>query len=207
MIIKHRDFSPKIDPSAYIAPTAVVCGNVAIEKDSRIMYGAILDSEGSHIEIGKCVIICENAVIRATALPGKDYPVIIGNNAFVGPHTTLLGCTIEPNSYVAAGATVLHGSIIKSGSVVAVSAFVHANTVIPEGFLVPPHTVAIGNPVKLYGTDDKEALKEAVKAVGFVKIAFGAEADWKDGGKRYKKATEVRSIEFKEHFNDIILDE
>ena len=116
MIIKHRGFSPKIDPSAYLAPTAVVCGNAAIEKDSRIMYGAILDSEGSHIEIGKCVIICENAVIRATALPGKDYPVIIGNNTFVGPHATLLGCTIEPNSYIATGATVLHGSVIKSGS-------------------------------------------------------------------------------------------
>ena len=207
MIIKHRGFEPKIDPSVFVAPTAVVCGNVDIMKNSRIMYGAILDSEGSHVKIGECVIVCENAVIRATALPDKYYPVIIGNNVNVGPHATLLGCAIESYSFIATGATILHGSVVCSGAVVAVSAFVHANTVIPEGFLVPPQTVAIGNPVKIYGSDDKEALADAVRAVGFIKTAYGVEADWEDKGKRYKMTTEVRSKEFEEHFNDIILDQ
>ncbi|RZD15268.1 MAG: gamma carbonic anhydrase family protein [Candidatus Acidulodesulfobacterium ferriphilum] len=206
MIIRHRGFEPQIGHSVFVAPTAVVCGKVGIGKDSRIMYGAVLDSEGSHIEIGECVIILENAVIRATALPDKNNPVIIGNNVNVGPHATLLGCTVGPNSFIATGATILHGAIIQSGAVVAVSAFVHANTVIPKGFLVPPHTVAIGSPVKIYGTDDKEALADAVRAVGFVKAAYGVEADWEDGGKRYKRVTEARSKELGEHFNDIILD-
>ena len=206
MIIRHRGFEPQIGHSVFVAPTAVVCGKVGIGKDSRIMYGAVLDSEGSHIKIGECVIILENAVIRATALPDKNNPVIIGNNVNVGPHATLLGCTVGPNSFIATGATILHGAIIQSGAVVAVSAFVHANTVIPKGFLVPPHTVAIGSPVKIYGTDDKEALADAVRAVGFIKAAYGVEADWKDGGKRYKSVTEARSKELKEHFSDIILD-
>lgn len=46
----------------------------------------------------------------------------------------------------------------------------------------------------------------AVRAVGFVKAAYGVEADWKDGGKRYRKVTEAMSKELKEHFSDIILD-
>lgn len=76
MLIKHRGFEPVIDPSVFIAPTAVLVGKVIVDKESRIMYGAVLDSEGSKIEIGECTIICENAVIRATASGDKEHPVL-----------------------------------------------------------------------------------------------------------------------------------
>ena len=59
MIIKHRGFKPKYESSVFIAPTAVVIGKVSIGKVSRVMYGSILDSEGSRVEIGECSIICE----------------------------------------------------------------------------------------------------------------------------------------------------
>ncbi|MDA8214591.1 MAG: hypothetical protein M0Z64_04850 [Nitrospiraceae bacterium] len=207
MLIKHRGFEPVVDPSVFVAPTAALVGRVAVSKKSRIMYGAVIDSEGSEIKIGECTIICENAVLRATASGDMEHPVLIRDNVFVGPHATLLGCTIEPCSYIATGATVLQGAIIHSGAVVAVGALVHANTIIPEGFFIPPNTIAIGDPVKIYSPDEKELLAVAIKSIGFAKVAFGIEAQWEDRITRYKKATEIRSMEFGNHFDDVIIEE
>ncbi|MCL4536608.1 MAG: acyltransferase [Nitrospirae bacterium] len=207
MLIKHRGFEPVVDSSVFIAPTAVLVGRVAVGRDSRIMYGAVLDSEGSEIKIGECTINCENAVLRATASGDREHPVLIRDNVFIWPHATLLGCTVEPCSYIATGATVLQGAVVHSGAVVAVGALVHAKTVVPEGFFIPPNTIAIGDPVKIYSPDEKELLAEAIKSIGFAKIAFGIEAQWEDRLSRYKQATEVRSKEFGSHFNDVILDE
>jgi len=133
------------------------------------------------------------------------HPVLVGDHVFISPHSTLLGCTVEPCSYVATGATVLQGAIIHSGAVVAVGALVHANTVVPGEFFVPPNTIAIGDPIKLYSPSEKDALDNAIKSTEFAKTAFGVEARWEDRLSRYKQATEVRSKEFENHFDDVVL--
>lgn len=206
MKIRHRNSEPIIHSSAYVAPTAVLVGNVKVGPRSRIMYGAVLDSEGSSIEVGNCSIICENTVIRATSSGNEDHRVLIGDNVFVGPQSTLLGCAIEPCSYLATGVTILQGAKIKSGAVVAVGALVHANTVIPEGFFVPPNTIAIGDPVQVHSPDEKEALTKAIKSIGFAKVAFNVDAEGKNRLSIHRKITEVRSEEFEEHVNDSIID-
>lgn len=205
MLVKHRGFEPMVDLSAFVAPTAALVGRVEVGPRSRIMYGAVLDSEASRIEIGECTVICENAVLRATASGDVDHPVLIGDHVFISPHSALLGCTVEACSYIATGATVLQGAIIHSGAVVAVGALVHANTVVPGEFFVPPNTIAIGDPIKLYSPNEKEALNNAIKTTEFAKIAFGIETQWEDRVSRYKQSTEVRSKEFESHFDDIIL--
>ncbi|NIO22158.1 MAG: acyltransferase, partial [Candidatus Aenigmarchaeota archaeon] len=198
-------FEPIVDSSVFVAPTAALVGRVEVGPRSRIMYGAVLDSEASRIEIGECVVICENAVLRATTSGDVDHPVLIGDHVFISPHSTLLGCTVEACSYIATGATVLQGAIIHSGAVVAVGALVHANTVVPGEFFIPPNTIAIGDPIKLYSPSEKEALDNAIKSTEFAKTAFGIEIQWEDRLSRYKQTTEVRSKEFESHFDDIIL--
>ncbi len=205
MFIKHRGFEPVVDSSVFVAPTAVLVGRVRVGPRSRILYGAVLDSEGSRVEVDECTIICENAVLRATASGDVDHPVLIGDHVFISPHATLLGCTIESCSYIATGATVLQGATVHSGGVVAVGALVHANTVVPGEFFVPPNTIAIGDPIKLYSPDEKEALTHAIRSIGFAKVAFGVKAQWEDRISRYMQSTEVRSKEFEGHFDDIIL--
>ena len=202
MLIRHRGFEPRIHSSAYIAPNTVISGKVEVGPRSRIMYGSVLDSEGSCIDIGECTIICENAVLRATACGDVDHPVLVGNHVFVSPHATLLGCTVESYSYIATGATVVQGALIHSEAIVAVGAFVHANTVVPAKFFVPPNCIAVGNPIRVFSPDEKEALVDAIKALGFTKIAFGVDPREND---RVKKATEVRSKEFESHFDDVVL--
>ncbi|MFX0103981.1 MAG: gamma carbonic anhydrase family protein [Candidatus Hodarchaeota archaeon] len=205
MIIKHRGFEPKFDSSVFIAPTATIIGKVSIGKDSRIMYGSTLDSEGSKIEIGECTVVCENAVLRATASGNREYPVIIGDYVFISPQSTLIGCEIESNSYIATGATILQGAVVQSGSAVAVGALVHANTVIPANSFIPPNNIAIGDPMKIYRPKDQEALAKAIKSIEFAKVAFNVDANWENRFERYRQATMVRSKEFESHFNDEII--
>jgi carbonic anhydrase/acetyltransferase-like protein (isoleucine patch superfamily) len=205
MLIKHRGFKPQLDSSVFVAPNATLVGKIKIAPNSRIMYGAVIDSEGSKIEIGECSIICENAVIRATASGNVDHPVSVGDHVFISPHATLLGCTVESYSYIATGATVVQGATIQRGAIVAVGAFVHANAAIPRDFFVPPNTIAIGDPVRIFSPDEKDTLVDAIRSIGFTKIAFDVESQVHNRLSIMKKATEVRSKEFESHFDDEIL--
>ncbi len=205
MIVKNRGAVAEIDKSAFVAPNATLVGRVRVGHNSRIMYGATLDSEGSRIEVGEYTIICENATLRATAVASVEHPVLLGDHVFVSPHATLLGCKIERASYIATGATVLHGAVVQKGSVVAVGGFVHAKTVIPSGFLVPPYMIAIGDPVRLYSPNDKE-LPEAIKANEFSKEAFGVDTEWNNLIEKYIEVTNVRSDEFRSHLDDEVIE-
>jgi len=205
MLIKHRNNKPSVDDTAYIAPTAVLVGKVKVGSRSRIMYGAVIDSEGSEVNIGECSIICENSVVRATDTGSEEHPVSIGAHVFIGPQSTVLGCTVEPCSYLATGVTVLQGAKIESGAVVAVGALIHANTVIPKDFFVPPHAVAIGDPVQVFSPDEKEAMSRAIVSLGFARVAFNIDAAGKSRRDIYKEATEIRSKEFAHHDGDEIV--
>lgn len=206
MKVRHRGYEPRVDASVYVAPTAVLVGNVEVGARARVMYGAILDSEASTISIGDDSIVCENAVIRATAQGGTPHPVMIADHVFIGPHATVLGCTLARCVYVATGATILQGAEVGPGSVVAVGALVHANTVVPEGTFIPPCNIAIGNPVKIYAPGD-ENLIGAIKSIGFPSTAFGVKPDPTDRLAVCRGATEARSREFEAHLSDEVLDE
>jgi carbonic anhydrase/acetyltransferase-like protein (isoleucine patch superfamily) len=205
MLLRHRGREPVIDSSAFVAPTATLVGDVRIGPRARVMYGAVLDAEASRIEVGECAIICEHAVLRATAAGGTSRPVLLADHVFVGPHATLLGCHIDRCAYVATGVTVLHAARIGAGGSVAVGALVHGGTVLPEEFFVPPNMVAVGDPVRVHPPDDPVALGEAVRSTGFARLAFGVEAAWEDRITRYEQAAEVRSREFAAHADDMVL--
>lgn len=194
MLIRHRGHEPRVDPSAYVAPTATLVGRVRVGPRARVMYGAVLDAEDGSIDVGECSVVCENAVLRGE--------VQLGDHVFVGPHATLLGCRVGRCVYLATGATVLQEAVLGAGAVVAIGAAVHATTALPEEFFVPPNTVAIGGQV--YAPGDP-GLPQAIKGVGFAKVAFGIEADWEDRIHRYERAAEVRSTQFAGHADDEIV--
>jgi len=172
-----------------------------------VMFGAVINSEGSRICIGENVIISENAVIRATATGNKDHSINIGDNVFIGPHSTILGATLEPCSYIATGATVLQGAKICSGAVITVGALIHANTLIPKDFFVPPNMIAIGDPVQLFSPDQKQEIGKAIVSIGFANVAFNIEVSGKSRAEIYKETTLVRSKEYEAHFSDKIIEE
>ena len=205
MLLRHRGREPVIDPSAFVAPTATLVGDVRVGPRARVMYGAVLDAEASRIDLGECAIVCEHAVLRATAAGGTPRPVVVADHAFVGPHATLLGCRVDRCAYLATGVTVLHGARVGAGGSVAVGALVHAGAVVPDEFFLPPNMVAVGDPVRVLAPEDPEALGEAVRSTGFARLAFGVEADWEDRIARYQRSAEVRSEEFAAHADDRVL--
>jgi len=205
MLIRNRGAEPIVDASAFVAPTAVLVGRGLVGPRARVMYGGVVGSEASKGEVGGAAIVCENAVLRATSAGGVDLPVVVGAHAFIGPHATLLGCTVEPACYVATGATVLQGATVGSGAVVAVGALVHANAKVPSEYFVPPNTIAVGDPLQVYAPGD-EGLPEAIRSANFARTAFGVRTAWEDRIQRYRETAEVRAEEFGSHLDDTVLD-
>ena len=97
MIIEHEGHAPRIDPSAYVAPNAVVSGDVEIGPDSRILFGAVITDDGGPVRVGSRVTVMENAVVRGRA----RFPTMIGDHSLVGPHAHLNGTRIGAKVFIA----------------------------------------------------------------------------------------------------------
>jgi len=97
MLLEHQGKRPHTHETAYIAPTATVCGDVTIGAESRVLFGAVLVPEGGPVTIGGHCIIMEQALLRGTA----RHPVRLADHVLVGPHAHLSGCTVEDSVSIA----------------------------------------------------------------------------------------------------------
>ena len=169
MIFTHLGRSPRIDPSAYVAPNAVVCGDVSIGPDCRILFGAQIIAEGGSIEIGRECIVMENAVLRA----GARHSLAIGNNCLIGPNAHVVGCRIEDEVFIATGAAIFHAAHLGKGSEIRVNAVVHLKTHLPAGATVPIGWIAVGDPASILPPDQHEKIWEIQKPLNFPLTVYG----------------------------------
>jgi carbonic anhydrase/acetyltransferase-like protein (isoleucine patch superfamily) len=169
MILTHNHQTPKIDPTAYIAPTATICGDVTIGPSCRIMFGACIVAEGGSIEIGSHCIVLENAVIRST----PAHACRIGDHCLVGPHTHLVGCTVEDEVFIATGAAIFHGATLRKRSEVRINGMVHLQTELPEDATVPIGWVAVGVPAQILPPDKHDQIWAIQKPLNFPLTAYG----------------------------------
>ena len=176
MIVTHLGRSPRIDPSAYVAPNAVVCGDVSIGADCRILFGAQIIAEGGSIEIGRECIVMENAVLRS----GARHSLRIGNNCLIGPNAHLVGCRIEDEVFIATGAAIFHGAHLGKGSEIRVNAVVHLKTHLPAGATVPIGWVAVGEPASVLPPDEHERIWAIQKPLNFPLTVYGFEREEAD---------------------------
>jgi carbonic anhydrase/acetyltransferase-like protein (isoleucine patch superfamily) len=201
MILVHRSKRPTIDPSAYVAPTAVVCGEVTIGPESCVGFGAVLVAEGAPLTIGTRCVIRENSTIRSVA----GHPVRIGNNVLVGPGSSLSGCTIEDEAFLATGVTVFHDAIIKRAAEIRINAIVHIRTVVEEDSTVPIGWIAVGNPAKLFPPDRHDELWATLRPLNFPSLVYGVERG--PGGRAdMRQITERVTRSLHEHRNDQMID-
>jgi carbonic anhydrase/acetyltransferase-like protein (isoleucine patch superfamily) len=171
MIIKHDGVSPRIDSTAWVAPNAVICGNVAVGPGCRIMYGAQVIAESGSITIGRECIIMENAVLRSSA----RHPLRIGNNCLVGPNAHVVGCTVEDEVFIATGAAIFHSAHLGKGSEVRVNGVVHLKSYLAAGETVPIGWVAVGNPAQIFSPSEHEQIWEVQKPLNFPLTVYGFE--------------------------------
>src|ERR1700722_13207426 len=120
MLIKHRGAVPEIDPSAYVAPTAVLCGAVRIDPGARVLFGAVLTAEDGEVSLGARSIVMENAVVRGRA----RHPVVIGDDVLVGPHAHVNGAQVGDGCFLATGAALFPGSVAGARSEIRIGAVV-----------------------------------------------------------------------------------
>jgi len=127
---------PKVHRDAYIAPTAVLIGDVEIEAGASIWFGAVLRGDEATIKVGEGANVQDNAVIHCA----ENLPTVIERNASVGHSAQLEGCTVEQGALVGMGATMLQRSRLGAGSMLA------AGAVLQEGANIPPGQMAAGVP-------------------------------------------------------------
>jgi len=176
MILTHLGKTPRIDASAYVAPNAVVCGDVTIGADCRILFGAQVIAEGGSIAIGRECIVMENAVLRA----GVRHSLGIGNNCLIGPNAHVVGCTIADEVFIATGAAIFHGARLGKGCEVRVNAVVHLKTLLPPGTTVPIGWVAVGDPASILPADRHQRIWEIQKPLNFPLTVYGLEREEAD---------------------------
>jgi carbonic anhydrase/acetyltransferase-like protein (isoleucine patch superfamily) len=142
-----------IHPSAFIAPTAAVMGDVTVGQDASIWYHTVLRGDMAPIVIGAQSNIQDGTVVHVD----EGIPCTVGQRVAVGHRVILHGCTVGDDCLIAMGSVLLNGVSIGSGSVVA------AGAVVPEGMQVPPKSLVMGVPGRIIRSVDA-ALANRVKA-------------------------------------------
>lgn len=139
MIMAFQGRMPKIGRRVYIAPTAMIIGDVEIAEGASIWFGAVLRGDMALIRVGRDTNIQDNCTVHV------DYekPAIIGDRVTVGHNAVIHGCTIEEHCLIGINAVVLSDAHICKGSVVA------AASVVREGQKVGPHHLVAGTPAVL----------------------------------------------------------
>lgn len=142
------DVHPQIDDAVWIAPSAVIVGDVVIGPEVGIWFGAVARGDIERITIGARTNVQENAVLHTDS----GYPLTIGANVTIGHAAIVHGCSIGDNSLIGMGATVLNGARIGRNCLIGANALVTENKVIPDNSLV------MGAPAKVVRAIDEEGI-------------------------------------------------
>lgn len=171
MRIEHRGRSPRIDPSATVAPGAIVSGDVVIAAGARILHGAVLTGEDGSVHIGAETVVLEHAVVRGRG----GHPAVIGSHVMVGPHAHVNGATIGDRAFIATGASVFPGAVVGEGAEVRINGVVQVNSTLEAGAVVPIGWVAVGAPAQLFSPDRHEEIWAIQQALDFPGTVYGVD--------------------------------
>jgi len=169
MLIEHRGASPRIDPSAYVAPTAVVSGDVTIGAEARILHGAVVTAEDGTVTIGARVVVMEHALVRGRA----KHHVSIGDDVLIGPHAHVNGATIGDEVFIATGASLFPGSTVETGSELRINSVLQVNSRIGSGESLPIGWVAVGDPAQMFPPERHDEIWAIQRELDFGGTVYG----------------------------------
>ena len=136
---RRLHYTPDIHPSAFVAPTANIIGDVALAEESSVWFGAVLRGDNDAIRVGPRTNIQDQAIIHVD----PDVPVTIGADVTVGHRAIIHGATVEDGCLIGMGAIVLNGAVVGAGSIVG------AGAVVRERDVIPPRSLVVGIPAKV----------------------------------------------------------
>ncbi len=147
MIIEYRGKRPKVDPSAFVAPSAVLIGDVEVGPESSIWFGAVLRGDNGPIRIGARTSIQDNAVVHVS----EDGGTYVADDVTVGHCAVMEDCRIDRHALIGSNATLLNGCSVGEG------ALVGAGSVVAARAAIPARVVAAGAPATVKKALEGEA--------------------------------------------------
>lgn len=133
------DRVPTVHDTAFVAPTAVVVGDVTLGPRASVWYGAVVRADAEVVVVGADSNVQDGSTLHSD--PG--FPLVLGERVTVGHRVVLHGARVDDDVLVGMGAVVMNGAHIGSGSIVA------AGAVVTEGAEVPPGSLVAGVPAKV----------------------------------------------------------
>lgn len=121
IILPWRGVSPTIASDAFIAPNAVIIGDVVIGAGASIWFNCVLRGDVNYIRVGARTNIQDGTVVHVSH---KSYPTVIGEDVLIGHMATIHACTLESKSFVGMRATVMDGAVVEREAMVAAGALV-----------------------------------------------------------------------------------
>ncbi|MFC4909939.1 gamma carbonic anhydrase family protein [Actinomadura gamaensis] len=198
MLIEHRGRRPVVPTSAYVAPTAVLCGAVTLGENARVLHGAVLTAEDGEVTLGADVVVMENALVRGR----EGHPVVIGDSVLVGPHAHVNGAIVEDEAFLATGSSVFPGAVVGARAEMRINSVLHVGSRLEADAVVPIGWVAVGVPAQSFGPDRHDEIWRVQREMDFPGVVYGVS---RDASMREVMARQVTF--YGEHRDDRVVDE
>jgi carbonic anhydrase/acetyltransferase-like protein (isoleucine patch superfamily) len=131
-LLAYQSKHPHVPATAWVAPTAMVIGDVVLGAGVNVWFGAVLRGDVNHIRIGVGTNVQDNAVIHVTT---GGLPTLVAEHATIGHGAILHACTVGTGALVGMGSTVLDGAVLEPASMLAAGALLAPGKVVPTGWL------------------------------------------------------------------------
>ena len=169
MLFEHQGRRPRVAPDAWVAPSAVLVGDIVIGSGCRVLHQAVLSDDGGRVQLDSDVTVMEHALMRGR----EEHPVTVGASALIGPHAHVNGATIGASAFVATGASVFPGAVIGRGAEIRINGVVHVNTRVANADVVPIGWVAVGDPAQMFPPDQHEEIWAVQRTLDFPGTLWG----------------------------------
>jgi len=154
--------SPRVHATAFVAPTAVLIGDVTLHERSSVWFGTVLRGDMDRIEIGARSNVQDNTTIHTD----EGEPTLVGEDVTIGHNALVHSSVIEKNVLIGQASVLVGGCVIGTGTIVG------AGAVVPANMTVPPHSLVVGVPAKVVREARPEDERWTVKAAGhYVELA------------------------------------
>ena len=146
--------TPRVHPTAFVAPTAVLVGDVTLHEHASVWFGTVLRADMDRIEIGARSNVQDNSTIHTD----ENEPTIVGEDVTIGHNALVHSSGIENNVLIGQASVLVGGCVIGTGSIIG------AGAVVRENMAVPPHSLVVGVPGKVVREAKPEDERWTVRA-------------------------------------------